>query len=111
MQLRQAPTCSNFMSVEEDTKSKRLLIFFSLAFRVTALFVYDNISLQFNLCIFICDKVVAAQSRSKDKCMLHFSPVCSQHIFCVPQFIMKLHNLLQCLKTPDYRAHHPLRTL
>ena len=37
--------CSSFMSVEADTKSSRLLIFFSLAFRVTAALVYDSISL------------------------------------------------------------------
>lgn len=38
-------TCRSFMSVDEETKSNRLLIFFSLAFRVTAVFVYDSISL------------------------------------------------------------------
>ncbi len=38
-------TCKSFISVDEETKSNRLLIFFSLAFRVTAVFVYDSISL------------------------------------------------------------------
>ena len=42
---RTVHACSSFMSVDADTKSSRLLIFFSLALRVTAALVYDSISL------------------------------------------------------------------
>lgn len=85
--------------MEEETKSKRLLIFFSLAFRVTALFVYDSISLHLRQQL----SVVIAPSHHKYTPMLAHQrsiPVSLQHTVCVSQFEVELYNLLQRPEAP-----------